>query len=53
MARLTGVLDMQELASCDLIIEAVFEDMDQHFQKPRRHCQTGGDFGDQYLSAQY
>ena len=28
MARLSGVLDMQELASCDLIIEAVFEDMD-------------------------
>ena len=28
MARLEGVLDMQALADCDLIIEAVFEDMD-------------------------
>jgi 3-hydroxyacyl-CoA dehydrogenase len=27
MSRLTGVLDMAALASCDLIIEAVFEDM--------------------------
>lgn len=27
MARLTGALEMQELAECDLIIEAVFEDM--------------------------
>ena len=28
MGRLTQSLDMQDLASCDLIIEAVFEDMD-------------------------
>ena len=28
MARLTGVLDMAALADCDLVIEAVFEDMD-------------------------
>ncbi len=28
MARLTGTLDMAELAGCDLVIEAVFEDMD-------------------------
>ena len=28
MGRLTGALDMQALADCDLIIEAVFEDME-------------------------
>jgi 3-hydroxyacyl-CoA dehydrogenase len=28
MARLTGTLDMSAFADCDLIIEAVFEDMD-------------------------
>lgn len=28
MARLAGTLDMQDFADCDLIIEAVFEDMD-------------------------
>jgi len=28
MARIGGVLDMQALADCDLVIEAVFEDMD-------------------------
>ena len=27
MGRLTGTLDMEELGSCDLVIEAVFEDM--------------------------
>ncbi|MBU4568938.1 MAG: 3-hydroxyacyl-CoA dehydrogenase, partial [Alphaproteobacteria bacterium] len=28
MARLTGTLEMQAFADCDLVIEAVFEDMD-------------------------
>ncbi|WP_300380845.1 3-hydroxyacyl-CoA dehydrogenase [Henriciella sp.] len=28
MARLTGTLDMEDFADCDLIIEAVFEDME-------------------------
>lgn len=28
MGRLTGTLDMADLAECDLVIEAVFEDMD-------------------------
>ena len=28
MARLTGTLDMADFADCDLVIEAVFEDMD-------------------------
>ena len=44
MARLTGVLDMAALADCDLVIEAVFEDMDlkkQIFTNLDKICKEG------------
>ena len=44
MARLTGVLDMAALADCDLVIEAVFEDMDlkkQIFTNLDKICKDG------------
>lgn len=44
MNRITGVLDMQALADCDLVIEAVFEDMDlkkQIFSNLDRICKAG------------
>ena len=44
MNRITGILDMQALADCDLVIEAVFEDMDlkkQIFSNLDRICKAG------------
>ena len=44
MARLTGVLDMAALADCDLVIEAVFEDIDlkkQIFTNLDKICKEG------------
>ena len=44
MARLEGTLDMEALADCDLVIEAVFEDMDLKktiFTKLDEICKDG------------
>lgn len=44
MGRITGVLEMEKLADCDLVIEAVFEDMDlkkQIFSNLDRICKPG------------
>ncbi len=46
MGLLTGTLDFKALADCDLVIEAVFENMDikkDVFAQARRHRQAGRD----------
>ncbi|MDF1855833.1 3-hydroxyacyl-CoA dehydrogenase [Pseudooceanicola sp.] len=48
MGRITGSLDMNDLADCDLIIEAVFEDMDVKkgvFTKLDAICKPGAILG--------
>ena len=52
MGLLTGTLDFQALADCDLVIEAVFENMDikkDVFAQARRHRQAGRDPGHQHF----
>ena len=55
MDRINGVLDMAALADCDLVIEAVFEDMglkgDLH--QSQQDLQRRRDFGGQYISFEY
>ena len=52
MGLLTGTLDFKALADCDLVIEAVFENMDikkDVFAQARRHRQAGRDPRHQHL----
>ena len=55
MDRINGVLDMAALADCDLVIEAVFEDMGlkKEFSPISKNLQRRRDFGDQYISFEY
>ena len=55
MARLTGVLDMAALADCDLVIEAVFEDMGlkKRFSPISIKSAKTCNFGDQYIGLEY
>ncbi len=52
MALLTPTLDMADLKDADIIIEAVFENMDVKkdiFTQAGRHCQARRDSGEQHL----
>ena len=44
MARIEGALEIEKLVDCDLVIEAVFEDMDlkkRIFSKLDKFCKAG------------